>query len=68
LVTKRINQERLDRFGSFFLNVRNTPNEVFSEKKLESLGKTERPLFNGICLKIDFIYKWLPLVTYYIMY
>jgi len=29
--------------------------EVFTERKLENLGKTERPFFNEI-----FVYKWMP--------
>lgn len=36
LVDKHTTTERLGRFGSYFLNVHNSPNKVFTEK---SFGK-----------------------------
>jgi len=68
-VGNRINQERLDRFGSFYhLNVRNVPNEIFTERKVGNRkGKVAWKIgkFGEICNIPYFnaIFVWVQMVA-----
>jgi len=53
LLTTSLENSWID-LAHFYLIVCNLPNEVFTEKKNENLF-----------YQLFFVYKWLPLVTYY---